>query len=163
MGMRSPLSPTLPERSDGLLDVDRPDPVATVELRLPARPSELGRMRAWVSQTVVALGCDGRPRFEFVVAVNEAVTNAIRHGSPAADGTIGVSLESDGGSIVCSVCDCGPFVPPSRQSDPTSDEGGRGFAFMAALTDELELVLSPDATVVRLRKWRPAEAHACDV
>jgi quercetin dioxygenase-like cupin family protein len=27
-----------------------------------------------------------------------------------------VSLESDGGSIVCSVCDCGPFVPPSQRS-----------------------------------------------
>ena len=105
-------------------------------------------MRTWVSQTVVALGCDGRSRFEFVVAVNEAVTNAIRHGSPAADGTIGVSLESDGASIVCSVCDCGPFVPPSRKSDPTSDEGGRGFAFMKALTDEVQLVVGPDATIV---------------
>jgi serine/threonine-protein kinase RsbW len=157
--MRSPLSPTLPERSDGLHDVDRP---ARAELRLPATPSELGRMRAWVSQAAVALGCDGKPRFEFVVAVNEAVTNAIRHGSPAEDGTIGVSLESDGGSIVCSVSDCGPFVPPSQLSDPISDEGGRGFAFMAALTDELKLVVSPDATVVRLRKQRTAEAHAGD-
>ncbi len=120
-------------------------------------------MRTWVSQTVVALGCDGRSRFEFVVAVNEAVTNAIRHGSPAADGTIGVSLESDRASIVCSVCDCGPFVPPSREADPTSDEGGRGFAFMQALTDEVELVVGPHATIVRLRKWRDAEAHACDV
>jgi anti-sigma regulatory factor (Ser/Thr protein kinase) len=119
-------------------------------------------MRAWVSQTAVALGCGGRAGFEFVVAVNEAVTNAIRHGSPAADGTIGVSLESDGSSIVCSVCDGGPFVAPSQQSDPASDEGGRGFAFMAALTDELELVVSPHATVVRLRKRRTAEAHACD-
>src|ERR1035437_3829903 len=112
MRMRSPLSPTLPERSDGLHDVDRPAPV---ELRLPARPSELGRMRGWVSQAAVALGCDGRP-----------------------------------------------FVPPSQRSAPTSDEGGRGFAFMAALTDELELVISPDATVVRLRKQRTAEAHAGD-
>lgn len=119
-------------------------------------------MRAWVSEAAVALGCEGKPRFEFVVAINEAVTNAIRHGNPAADGTIGVSLERDGDSIVCSVSDCGPFVPPSQGSDPTSDEGGRGFAFMAALTDELELVVSPDATVVRLRKQRTPEAHAGD-
>jgi serine/threonine-protein kinase RsbW len=157
--MRSPLSPTLPERSEGPHDVDRS---ACAELRLPAKSSELGRMRAWVSKTAVALGCDGKPRFEFVVAVNEAVTNAIRHGSPADDGTIGVSLESDGGSIVCSVSDCGPFVPPSQLSDPTSDEGGRGFAFMAALTDDLELVVSPGATVVRLRKQRTADARVGD-
>jgi serine/threonine-protein kinase RsbW len=119
-------------------------------------------MRAWLSEAAVALGCDGKPRFEFVVAVNEAVTNAIRHGSPADDGTIGVSLECDGDSIVCSVSDCGPFVPPIQGSDPASDEGGRGFAFMAALTDELELVVTADATVVRLRKQRTAEAHAGD-
>jgi len=119
-------------------------------------------MRAWVSEAAALLGCDGKSRFEFVVAINEAVTNAIRHGSPADDGTIGVRLESDGGAIVCSVCDGGPFVPPSQRSDPTSDEGGRGFAFMAALTDELELVVNPGATVVRLRKQRTAEAHAGD-
>jgi serine/threonine-protein kinase RsbW len=119
-------------------------------------------MRAWLSETAALLGCDGKPRFEFVVAVNEAVTNAIRHGSPADDGTIGVRLESDGGSIVCSVCDCGPFVPPIQRSGPTSDEGGRGFAFMAALTDELELVVNPGATVVRLRKQRTAGARAGD-
>jgi serine/threonine-protein kinase RsbW len=119
-------------------------------------------MRAWVSQAAIALGCDGRPRFEFVVAVNEAVTNAIRHGSPDEDGTIGVSLECDGGSIVCSVSDCGPFVPASQRSGPTSDEGGRGFAFMTALTDELELVVTRESTVVRLRKQRTTEVHGGD-
>jgi serine/threonine-protein kinase RsbW len=119
-------------------------------------------MRAWVSQAAVALGCDGKPRFEFVVAINEAVTNAIRHGSPADDGTIGVCVERDGDSVVCSVSDCGPFVPPSQGPHLTSDEGGRGFAFMAALADEVELVVGPDTTVVRLRKQRTAEAHAGD-
>jgi anti-sigma regulatory factor (Ser/Thr protein kinase) len=119
-------------------------------------------MRAWASQAAVALGCDGKPRFEFIVAINEAVTNAIRHGSPADDGTIGVCLERDGDSVVCSVSDCGPFMPLSQGLDPTSDEGGRGFAFMAALTDEVQLVVSRDTTVVRLRKLRTAEAHAGD-
>ena len=40
----------------------------------------------------------------------------------------------------------------------TTEEGGRGFAFMSALTDKLELNVEPDATVVELRKRRSTEA-----
>ena len=119
-------------------------------------------MRAWVANGAAGLGCDRKARYEFVFAINEAVTNAIRHGSPAEDGTIGVRLEVDRGSVVCSVHDCGPFVPPSRRPDAATAEGGRGFAFMEAMTDELEVVVNPDATIVRLRKQRTALPHASD-
>lgn len=130
----------------------------SVNLRLPATPSELKRARDLVADAAAELNFDPRASFEFVFAVNEAVTNAIKHGSPDKDGTIGLGIDADGDSLVCSVCDCGPFVPPRAKSDLTSGEGGRGFAFMSALTDEFELSVEPEATVVRLWKRRTAGA-----
>jgi anti-sigma regulatory factor (Ser/Thr protein kinase) len=131
---------------------------SSVELRLPARSSELRRARECVSEAAAEFNFDPKASYEFVFAVNEAVTNAIKHGSPDKDGTIGLSIDAEGDTLVCSVCDCGPFVPPSTPPDMQSDEGGRGFAFMSALTDDFELSVEPDATVVRLRKRRTAGA-----
>src|SRR5450756_1071374 len=64
--------------------------------------------------------------------------------------------------FVFAVSDCGPFVAPAELADPEYAESGRGFAFMSALVDELELLVEPEATVVRLRKRRAAEAVAAD-
>jgi anti-sigma regulatory factor (Ser/Thr protein kinase) len=131
---------------------------ASVNLRLPARPSELKRARDCVADAAAEFGFDRKACYELVFAVNEAVTNAIKHGSPDTDGAIGLCIDADGDSLVCSVYDCGPFVPPKSRSGLTSDEGGRGFAFMSVLMDELELSVEPEATVVRLRKRRTAAA-----
>lgn len=125
-----------------------------VEIRLPAESSELGRARDFVTEAGREFGLERKACFELVFAVNEALTNAIRHGSPASDGTVGLRIEFQRDELVCLVSDCGPFIPPRTKSDPTSDEGGRGFAFMSALTDEFELSVEPGNTVVELRKRR---------
>jgi len=137
---------------------ESPDSFTSLSLRLPARASELKRAREFVAEAAAEFGLGARPCYEFVFAVNEAVTNAIKHGSPDTDGTIGLHIDADGDSLVCSVCDCGPFVPPTAKPDLTSGEGGRGFAFMSALMDEVELLVEPEATVVRLRKRRAVGA-----
>jgi pimeloyl-ACP methyl ester carboxylesterase len=51
------------------------------ELRLPAKASELGRAREYANQAAATFGFGAEDRFEFVFAVNEAVTNAIMHGA----------------------------------------------------------------------------------
>jgi anti-sigma regulatory factor (Ser/Thr protein kinase) len=127
-----------------------------VDLRLPARPVELKRARDCVAAAAADFGFARKAAYELVFAVNEAVTNAIKHGSPDPDGTIGLSIDAEGDSLVCSVQDAGPFIPPTKKPERRSAESGRGFAFMAALTDEFELLVKPAATVVRLRKLRPA-------
>lgn len=103
---------------------------------------------------VTGFGLRQRAAYQFVYAVNEAVTNAIKHGGAEPDGTIGLRIEVVGESIICSVRDRGPFVPPAAFAGPTLAESGRGFALMSALTDELELEVLPGATVVRLHKRR---------
>jgi anti-sigma regulatory factor (Ser/Thr protein kinase) len=43
-----------------------------------------------------------------------------------------------------------------------TEEGGRGFAFMSALTDQMELNVEADGTVVELRKRRGEKALVVD-
>jgi anti-sigma regulatory factor (Ser/Thr protein kinase) len=132
--------------------------VTLVELRLPAAASELKRVRDCVTAAAADFGLDARARYEFVFAVNEAVTNAIKHGRPDENGTIGLTLEVEGEALVCSVSDCGSFVRPTAAPDLALGESGRGFAFMTAFTDDVELLAEPDSTVVRLRRLRAVEA-----
>ncbi len=73
-------------------------------------------------------------------------------------GRSGCGSSVDGEDIVCAVSDCGPFVPPRRKRDMATEEGGRGFAFMSALTDQMELNVEPHVTVIELRKRRSTEA-----
>jgi len=127
-----------------------------VDLRLPARPSELKRARDCVAAAAADFGFARKAAYELVFAVNEAVTNAIKHGRPDADGTIGLTIDAEGDALVCSIQDAGPFVAPRAEHEPVTAESGRGFAFMSALTDEFELLVEPAATIVRLRKLRPA-------
>ena len=133
-----------------------------VHLRLPAESSELRRARDEVATAGTEFGLEHKACYELVFAVNEAVTNAIRHGSPAPDGTIGLRIEAEGDELICLVSDCGPFVPPRRKRDMATEEGGRGFAFMSALTDQMELSVEADGTVVELRKRRGEKVLVTD-
>lgn len=132
-----------------------------VDLRLPAVPSELKRARDCVAAAAAEFGFSRKASFDLVFAVNEALTNAIKHGSPDEDGTVGLAIDVDGDALVCTVHDCGPFIP--RSATDSSAESGRGFAFMEALTDECELLVEPDSTIVRLRKSRAGETLVVDV
>jgi anti-sigma regulatory factor (Ser/Thr protein kinase) len=146
-------SPSLSESAEY---ADAAEAFEPVDLRLPARPSELKRARDCVAAAAADFGFCRKSAYELVFAVNEAVTNAIKHGTPHDDGTIGLTIDSDGDALVCSVQDAGPFVTPYITAEPVTAESGRGFAFMSALTDEFELLVKPAATIVRLRKLRPA-------
>ena len=129
---------------------------ALVDARLPADPTELGHARRRVANAAEAFGLSSKAAYEFVFAVNEAVTNAIKHGHPDARGTIGLRVDCEGDSLVCWVTDAGPFIPRSPGPPSAEAESGRGFAFMSALTDELDLTVEPDQTTVRLCKQRAA-------
>ncbi len=111
-------------------------------------------------EAATSFGLDDHSVYAFVYAVNEAVTNAIKHGGAEADGTIGLRIESDGDPLICWVRDRGPFVAPVAYAGPSLAESGRGFALMSALADELEVEVSPQATVVRLSKRR---SHEVDI
>jgi anti-sigma regulatory factor (Ser/Thr protein kinase) len=132
-----------------------------VQCRVPAVASELHEVRRCAEGAAAGFGLGNAERYEFVFAVNEAVTNAIRHGQPFADGTIGLRIEADGDTIICSVSDGGYF-----ESQPTNGdiwaEGGRGLAAMARMMDQIEFSSSSTGTTVRLHKRRSGAAESED-
>lgn len=128
--------------------------LAESELHLPARRSELAAARRYAADGAEAFGFDPDSCFEFVVAVNEAVTNAIRHGASDEQGRIHLSIVADADRLTFAVRDRGKFVLPSRDR-ATSSENGRGLALMASLVDEVQLEIEPRSTTVRLSKARP--------
>jgi anti-sigma regulatory factor (Ser/Thr protein kinase) len=138
-----------PEPAGGVRLAER---FAPVDLLVPADASQLKRARDFVAAAAAEFGFARKAAYELVFAVNEAVTNAIKHGTADEDGNVWIGVDADGDSLVCTVRDRGPFVPRSTDE---SGESGRGFHFMTALTDDFELVVEPDATVVRLRKCLP--------
>jgi serine/threonine-protein kinase RsbW len=123
------------------------------ELRLPARRSELSAARLYTEKVAAACGFDADSCYEFVYAVNEAVTNALRHGAPDAQGLIYLSSVVDADRLTFAVRDCGTFAPPTLDAT-TRSEHGRGLAFMATLMDEVQLRTEPGSTIVRLSKAR---------
>jgi serine/threonine-protein kinase RsbW len=123
------------------------------ELRLPAEPSELARMRDYVSRAASEFGLDDAGRRDFVFAANEAVTNAIRHGTPDAEGTILLRITGEGQLLTLAVSDRGPFLADVGDDDPLA-ESGRGFGFMAMLVDEIQLSTGRGHTTVSLHKRR---------
>ena len=65
------------------------------ELHMPARRSELGAARTYAGEVAAEFGLDADGCYEFVYAVNEAVTNAIRHGASDEEGMIHLSMVAD--------------------------------------------------------------------
>jgi anti-sigma regulatory factor (Ser/Thr protein kinase) len=123
--------------------------LATSELRLAAQPSKLGVAREYARQAAAAFGLDADRCYEFVFAVNEAVTNAIRHGRPDEHGQIHLSVLVDGDRLMFTVRDYGTFAA-SAFDRVTSSERGRGFALMTRLMDAVQLCAAPGSTTVRL-------------
>ena len=127
------------------------------ELCLPAELSQLAAARTFARQAADAHGLDGDGCYEFAYAVNEAVTNAIRHGLPDERGFIRVTITAEADRLTCAVRDCGAFTAPAEGPVASSDAGaehGRGLMLMGILMDEVRLRTSPEGTTVYLSKLR---------
>lgn len=67
----------------------------------------------WSRAPALALGLDRAVPIGLIV--NEAVTNALRHGFPdTRGGTVEVRLEAEGGQVVLRICDDGSGIDPTR-------------------------------------------------
>jgi serine/threonine-protein kinase RsbW len=126
---------------------------ASSELRLRAHASELLVARHYAARAAAAFGLGSEDSEDFVYAVNEAVTNAIRHGAPDGQGRILVSMRADRARLVFSVRDYGRFAMPAQVARAEL-EGGRGFALMGRLVDDVRLQIDSRGTTVTLTKER---------
>lgn len=144
-------SPSLPDEPDE--PMSPPGGFAARSFRVPACPSRLARVRRDVDDAAAAFGLGPVDCYQLVVAVNEAATNAIKHGRPFDDGTIGLRIDACGDTLVCSVHDSGRFVSDPVAPDPLA-ECGRGLAVMEQFADATEISTGARGTTVCLYKRR---------
>jgi anti-sigma regulatory factor (Ser/Thr protein kinase) len=119
-------------------------PITHLDARLPNRLSSAPRARAAISRAIRESPVGDR-RPDFVLAMGEAINNAIEHGSRFPLDTVHVRLEWDETGIRGSVESNGAW----RETAPAL-ERGRGLTIMRALADRVEIDATPKGTTVRL-------------
>jgi anti-sigma regulatory factor (Ser/Thr protein kinase) len=122
-------------------------------LSIPARLERLRDVRDFAYQASLEAGFGERARYEIKLAVNEAVTNAIRHGSTSTDALVELAIRQEEDRLVFCVADTGVFV--DRFELPRDlPERGRGLGFIAELMDWLEVRPEYEGTTICFSKRR---------
>jgi anti-sigma regulatory factor (Ser/Thr protein kinase) len=105
------------------------------------------RLRDWLSRVAV----EPRRESDILLAVGEAVTNAIEHGS-GGDASKTVSIEAfvRGRSVTATVSDAGQWSGDSSASQ-RSRERGRGLTMINGLADQVKTARTPGGTRITLR------------
>jgi anti-anti-sigma factor len=156
------LSPSIEDALDSIrIDAGKGTPLWVESFEFPSDPSHMAAVRNRVAEIVVPLGLTEAAVFDIKVAVGEALTNAVRHGSPrGTSDTVCVDVRAYPERVDIVVSDSGSGFDgvPSRSSDDLAP-GGRGVLFMRALMDAVEFLPgSGGGTDVLLAKRRSAEA-----
>lgn len=118
-------------------------------------PSQLAAIRGRISRYATSAGLTGESCADFVVAVNEALTNVVRHGGGS--GTLRLWRDHD---LICEVCDRGPGfdagVYAGRTSRPAATgTGGMGLWLVRRLSPGSEIHSGPGGTRVRITAKLP--------
>jgi serine/threonine-protein kinase RsbW len=106
-------------------------------------------LRHRVADCASAAGLAGERLDDFVLAVYELLTNAVRHGG----GSGGLRLWHDGKQVACEVVDRGRGFDATGQAEPrplATAPGGWGLFLADKLTDSIEVASGPDGTTVRV-------------
>ncbi len=146
-GRRSLLSPDYEGTGIDPFTGSLPEPSGAVEELVLAGQS-LDRVRRLVAEHAAAAGLDRQRASDFVVAVNEAVTNTVRH----ADGIGVLRLWREGDSVICDVVDHGWIHDPLAGRLPVSatETAGRGLWLIHQLCDLVQIRSSETTTMVRM-------------
>jgi anti-sigma regulatory factor (Ser/Thr protein kinase) len=123
-----------------------------VNLTLPPTSSCLPDLRRSVA--LILEDVDSAVLADVLLALDEAVSNAIRHGSRAGEPVL-VSVESDGEWVEMTVRDGGPSPRLPRlpaEPPPALQTGGRGLWLILQLVDEVRLQRMEDGTRLTMRR-----------
>lgn len=140
-------------------------PTWTESFEFPADPGHVADARARVARILEPLHLPDSVIFDIKVALGEALTNAVRHGSPLGmDDVVTVEVRAFPERVVIVVSDRGGgFDGVSASAEDVYALGGRGVLFMRALMDAVEFAPSPGGgTDVLLVKRRTREVPAAD-
>jgi len=123
-----------------------------VNLTLPPTSSCLPDLRRAVAR--ILRGIEEGVTADVLLALDEAVSNAIRHGSAGGEPVV-VSVERDGDWVEMTVRDGGPTPRLPRlpaEAPPALQTGGRGLWLILQLVDEVRLQRVGEGTKLTLRR-----------
>jgi anti-sigma regulatory factor (Ser/Thr protein kinase) len=123
------------------------------EHSISADVAQLKDARDFAERCAAEFGLGEEERYQIKLAMSEAVTNAIQHGSSSPSDPIRILVAEASGALVFEVIDTGHFRPLVRRG--AFPESGRGLEFMRLLMDEVDLQPSLNGTLLRFSK-RPA-------
>ncbi|SCL41211.1 Anti-sigma regulatory factor (Ser/Thr protein kinase) [Micromonospora pallida] len=112
--------------------------------------AQVTELRHSVTSCVHAAGLSGQRLDDFVLAVNELITNAVRHGG----GQGWLRLWREAASVLCEVSDHGRGISVQRLHDrqrPAPDTaGGWGLWLARELSDTMQVETGTAGTTVRI-------------
>jgi anti-sigma regulatory factor (Ser/Thr protein kinase) len=123
------------------------------EHSMQADLERLKEARDFAERAAADFGFDGNACYDVKLAMSEAVTNAIQHGSSSPTDPIKIAVLAEGPALVFEVLDTGRFRPRVRRRGELS-ESGRGLEFMRVLMDEVHLRPGSSGTLMRFIKRR---------
>ncbi len=121
------------------------------EHSIPADLRLLREAREFAERAAVDFGFDGGACYDVKLAMSEAVTNAIQHGSSSPDDSITLAATAENGALVFEVKDTGRFRQRVIKQGLLSDSG-RGLEFIRVLMDEMHVRSGDDGTLMRFAK-----------
>jgi anti-sigma regulatory factor (Ser/Thr protein kinase) len=113
----------------------------------------LKEARDFAERAAAEFGFDTDGCYQVKLAVSEAISNAIQHGSSSAADVVRIAVTEEAGALVFEVADSGRFVPRVTRGG-TMPEGGRGLEFMRLMMDEVDVRPTREGTLLRLTKRR---------
>jgi anti-sigma regulatory factor (Ser/Thr protein kinase) len=130
-------------------DCDRPLEEPTDPLVLRFAEQDLADVRDTAGQWAQRAGLSSRRHTDWLLAVNEATGNSVRHGG--GQGILRLWRTAD--ALVAEVRDRGRLADAlvgRRRPDPLSPDGGRGVWMMHQLCDLVEMRTPPSGLIVRM-------------
>lgn len=124
-------------------------------ITIGADPGRLADAREWAARIAAESGLGASDCFMVKLALSEAVTNAVQHGSSVGDrAAVEIAAFQADGALVFEVRDHGTFVAPEVRATAES-ESGRGLELLTLTMDEVHISATPGGTVVRFAKRLP--------
>lgn len=126
-------------------------PVSVRELQIQADTARLSEAREWAGGVAQEFGLDKEGCFAVRLAMSEAVSNAILHGSASPEDPVAVEVHEECDGLVFEIRDTARR-PKMRFERPAG--GGRGLGMVALMTDEMQLTCDDAGSVLRFVKRR---------
>lgn len=123
------------------------------DLSIPADLARIGQARDWAAQAAEDFGLAEEELFEIKLAMSEAVTNAILHGSGSARDAVDLGVREEQDALVFEVRDCGA---DGKGHVERLDDGRRGLELVSLVMDEVALDHGERGSVLRFAKHRHA-------